>query len=1095
MASPTPTDILKEARKRLAGLEAEVQTQATRKETEKTQQRFERLEKEQIAPLREQAVALKMTLQVAGGRLEALEARFQKAAEALEAVSRELSRSQAVHRESLEVARRGLEQSLERMAKVMEERVDDLEALVEEGRARGQVETAGLRTELKELAQKISETVDARLAEVAAGLEEARRLGTQYAPRETVDLLGPRLEGLGTSLDELAKRVGTVEAAARSFAGEKRLLLAYRSAVGKVLGEIDAVPRKEMEDLQKKMEARLSHVGELEEVIQKYIEESAEKIAGVSREVERLRDINPEEFRFLKEKLATVEATPKVPPDLLQRMEKQERAIADLTRRVTGEKDMLAAYRTSLANTLKEIGAIKREDLDSLRHLMEERSSGFAQFETRLAQVNQQVEELRKLEARLGDMDAAARKTAGEFEKRLASIGKLEADFEKMKAGIVKELSKVNLAGARTEEVASKVELLEKAAETQAGLVIGLREELGETRQEFERRTGETLGRDVGELKKALHQTHLDLLHEIEELKGGVEATAQSGTQGLAALQGEVKAELARVAERAQEMAPRLDALERAKPAALADRVAEMDSTLRELQRKVGGEKDLMGAYRNAIQNLVKDVGTLRKEEFESFRKSLEERAARLPELEVKVEELTRTLSDLAPRAERAAALEEKLAEMEDALASTRGLSEELEDLRRQTAARPAGDPRLAERLLLLEEGLARREKESPLLQDRLTELQARIGVLDKIRDLPKELSPRLDSVEDDLRSLEKKMQVDRKAMETLQEELHESVTQQVQEALQGLDSLKKKDVEGLRKALEERMVRLPQVEGRIESLGGELAQLSKSLKETPLALEGRFAGERKKLDDTLEEFRKSLRKETRGDLQRIEQRIAEMSGLSPDLQRRLDTVATLDESLKALRAQVQKLAPAVEETEVVAATVKGLKAQVQRATAQADTLPLLEKAVEELRERFQKEEKRVAAEVEKALRGLTDELGSLKKGDLEAFRRNLQGVAVKLPEMEAQVTEALARFETHAQKHARDIAALARRTEALESEGAKARIDELQRKKQALQATIETLRTGYEEELIPKDEYEAIAREHQKKIEELDRLITALGG
>ncbi|MEM3086389.1 MAG: hypothetical protein QXT68_04530 [Halobacteria archaeon] len=147
-----------------------------------------------------------------------------------------------------------------------------------------------------------------------------------------------------------------------------------------------------------------------------------------------------------------------IPEDLRARLARYDDAIADLSRRVSGERDTFVAYRQSVKQLVQATSAIKPGDFEGLRNIVEQHLSAYPEREIRVKNLEARMENLQTLQAKLQDLEVAVRKSVEGVDERLKAVGKVGEELERMKAGVVKE---VGASGAKVERLREQTERLE----------------------------------------------------------------------------------------------------------------------------------------------------------------------------------------------------------------------------------------------------------------------------------------------------------------------------------------------------------------------------------------------------------------------------------------------------------------------------------------------------------------------------------------------------------------------------------------------------------------------------------------------------------
>ncbi len=133
-------------------------------------------------------------------------------------------------------------------------------------------------------------------------------------------------------------------------------------------------------------------------------------------------------------------------------------------------------------------------------------------------------------------------------------------------------------------------------------------------------------------------------------------------------------------------------------------------------------------------------------------------------------------------------------------------------------------------------------------------------------------------------------------------------------------------------------------------------------------------------------------------------------------------------------------------------------------------------------------------------LRGVEARLAPLEvvarklEGRLVEWSTRFAELETKLKQMDSglqaqrEMAEQVRRGESRIEALEKSVAGMARRGPAGPTP------EELRRQRQSILALLETLKSGYEQKLLGKEEYEAIARENRSKIAELDSKIAEMG-
>jgi len=314
-----------------------------------------------------------------------------------------------------------------------------------------------------------------------------------------------------------------------------------------------------------------------------------------------------------------------VPERVEAKLTEHDAAIKGLSKKVTGEKEMLAAYRNSVANLLKEIGAIKQEDFETLKKSLDERLVRLPELEAKIEGVAGELHNLAGLEARLKDIDSEAKRVALDFERRMESVGRIALELEKIKAGIAVEISRIPFFDTKLSGISGELEKLKNVDFTKST------DELRE------------------EIKNALHTNK----KETEQMRAYVD----NAVSGMEAKINELSV-----------------------PGSMRAKLIEHDAVIKELGKKVTGEKDLLATYRASMANMLKEAGAVKKEDFETLKKSFEDMLAKLPELETKIKEIT-----VGPQG-----MEELRARVEDINSVINKIVPEFEKVKLGTSAEPS---------------------------------------------------------------------------------------------------------------------------------------------------------------------------------------------------------------------------------------------------------------------------------------------------------------------------------------------------------------------------------------------------------------------
>lgn len=618
-----------------------------------------------------------------------------------------------------------------------------------------------------------------------------------------------------------------------------------------------------------------------------------------------------------------------VPPDLRARLDRMEGAIADLSRRTTGEKDALIAYRQSVKRLVEATG--RPEEMVAMRKVLEAHLASFPEREARVKGLEARMERLQTLEARLTDLDAALRKDSAGFETRLQAVSKVGEELERMKAGVIQEMGSNQ---ARLEEVRERMDRFDAQIREVPALV-------------------------KKEVEGALVGAVGDLWTKIKSLEGEV-SKVESAFQGMRAEVARVRevseraasstpAEIERLVARAQSIEERLAEAQRSVPPELEGRLRRMEEELRVLDERAGAAE----GWRQELSRLRAEL--------------LEEAGA-----SGKVREEVRRVAEAQQRAEQ-------------------GWRSQLADLKGQ-----------------LQTALS--------VEARLQEVERRIGG------------------EKDL------LATYRNAAKRLSEEM---------------GGLKSKDIETLKKVLEERMVQIPQMEARVRGLEG-----------------------------AVEEIRTVVRQAGGASMKPLESALGA-------LERRLQET---DGRWREVREEVDRLSAALREAE------GGAKAGLDEVKRQVQSALALEVRLRELEGKIGGERDLLSA-YRSAAKRLVDEMGGLKRRDIEGIQRaleeRLKGLEAELREVSRRAADPGARVgavESALKELERRVREAEERLRAAPAPAGPTAQD-LRRQRQSIVALLDTLRSGYEQRLLPREEFEAIERENRQKIAELDQRIAQLEG
>lgn len=313
-----------------------------------------------------------------------------------------------------------------------------------------------------------------------------------------------------------------------------------------------------------------------------------------------------------------------VPERIDVKLSEHDAAIRELSKKVTGEKELLAAYRNSVASLLRDLGAIKQEDFETLKKSLDERLVGIPELEAKIEGMAEKLRNLAGLEARLRDIDSEAKKVALDFERRMESVGKISLELEKIKASVAVEISKIPFFDAKLSGISVELEKVKKA---------DFAESIGELHEET-RNALQTNKKELEQMKAYVDDAVSELRRdesESGEMLEGVTAAVQG-------LKKSLEKDIAALEAKINELSA---------PEDMRAKIIEHDAAVKELNKKVTGEREMLAAYRSSMANLLKEIGAIKKEDLETLKKSLDERMTGLPALEVKIKEITGELQGI----------------------------------------------------------------------------------------------------------------------------------------------------------------------------------------------------------------------------------------------------------------------------------------------------------------------------------------------------------------------------------------------------------------------------------------------------------------
>lgn len=678
------------------------------------------------------------------------------------------------------------------------------------------------------------------------------------------------VEDIRVALDELTSRVEKV--AAREQTNDPELLRRVETAA-----EAATAARSSLDGAFESLSLRLadveSRVHDRSDIarLQSDLEGLVQSVSGLAgeRDNSEVDELRSEVQRLVDEVTRRSAATSAPDPALAKRVEKLTVRVEEIGtalkgfdggKKSTGESEALREALAALAARIEELETGGSKDLQDLRRSLSELDARVpieSPLAERLAHYGTGPDDIIALQERL---DEIARQTA--------ELAERNPELEEHVGAIAARLQALEGTPVGDELAALRVSLDELAGRPVADPALAERVEQIAARLE-EEATAST---------------------DIDELRAQIESLARD-TSGLGAIAGEVEAVRSEL-DRLDELGSRLHSME-SDSASLKD----LRNTVDALAARPAGDPDLVDELSRRVEEVS---GTARE----------------VDELREGLASLGQRLDSVADRAADAVPVDQitSLADRLDALESA-GFGSDLAQLRRlvdELAARPAGDPALAERV----EDLARALEVTAGVNPQLEALGARVGELARQANA-------VGGVADDLEELRSQL---------------EHLSQLDSRLVSGLDALGGTDsaVDELRRRLDEVADRPTADAARVEQLVRAVDELS--------SVSGQVDGLRNRLDVLAAEVSApaedlaGLRRE----LAALEQRLDSVGDGSGD-------VAPSGE-VAALTARLDAIESSASDTEVAA-----LREQIDELAARPAGDPALAERVEQLAKALEK--------------------------------------------------------------------------------------------------------------------------------------------
>lgn len=862
-------------------------------------------------------------------------------------------------------------------------------------------EVEELRGEVQRLLDEVSRRTAAssepdpalanRVEKLTVQVEEMSRRAA--AGSEPDPALAKRFEKLTMRVEEIGTQLKGVESGKKSKSDADALRAALTTLAERVekLEVGDNTSLQELRRSLSELEARTPIESPLADRLAHYgtgpdeIHALHERIEEIERQTAELAERNPEfeeHVGTLADRVQTLEGSTvrdelaglRDSVDELAARPVADPALADRVEQVAARIEETAAASTQIGELRAQVESLVRETggIAALAHDVETVRSELGRLDELGSRLHAVESEGASLQNLRGQVDALAARPAGDpdlveqLARRVDEVSGKDQELDQLREGLATLAHRLDSIAERAANTVPLDEIRSLGDRLEALEGTGLENDLTELRRAVE----ELAARPTGDA---------ELAERVEELARQLEVTAGTDPQleALGARVGELarQASAARgVAKDVEELRSRLDHLDqldtrvvagldavegnsnavdelRRRLDALADRPIADAAQVEQLSRRVdelSSVSSQIDGLRNRLDVLSSDVGTPA-EDLTVLRREL---AA----LEQRLDSVGDSNRDAVPSGE-VTALAARLEALESSAgeADLAALGQKVDEL----AARPAGDPALAERV----EQLAGTLEDVASTRSQLDELRARLDAAEKAatEERPDERGPRIEAVERSLEDGEARTAALATRFDDVASRLAavdelpariDALGEQLASHQSGhAKSVRKADLTSMRDDLAEQFGSMEQ---RFEELAAgarkDHESLEQKVEEIVAALTDEVGGQRRAADDrvaAIEQDAVALRSEI-SEL-RVSADVGEAwrEGIEADLGRRVeklgkrlkselpDTPIDFSPALDELRAELSALAARVDGSDTVTAgELEALKAQFEEQLA-----------------------------------------------------------------------------------------------------------------------------------------------------------------
>ncbi|OXB78034.1 UNVERIFIED_CONTAM: hypothetical protein H355_013583, partial [Colinus virginianus] len=593
-------------------------------------------------------------------RVAKLEAEVQKASEALEAVTKELSEERLKSQEVQAVATQGagevarLSTALEEAARELAQREEEARRLqkeLEDARA----DCAAEKARKAELEVQLQNSIDEQQVERSAHQQQlARSLELIEEKEGELDELrvknvsrGEELRDLQKTVSKLKGELASVEAVkerASKMDSELQGFLEAARSRDTEMGSIKAVYAKEasLKNLEEKIRHREQESGSSQDLYQEKLKEAQ----ALSVEVERLE-------QKCREQQDAIVGLEKAVAEGRATASQQQQAELEASRREAAQHREAAAELQRLLEASRSAQALQDGTVESLRKELQDRSKELAQSKASVAAAEKELASLRAAAQEKGHLEEGWKEQLSqciqELERKNSLLGSLEQEVSILhrqlteKEGESKELKRLIVAESeKSKKLEERLRVLQTEMATAASRAAErcslMKVEVQRCQEEMEkqRMTIEALKRDrhcQSEREEELRQEvkvcqdkffqKEQLLSSLQQELGSAQALAgevvplkhlcQQLQAERASLESKHREDLEQRAKATSALQAELARarLEAAELPTLRDRAAEQERALQRLQKEVASSGERLAALQAANSRLAEENRTL----------------------------------------------------------------------------------------------------------------------------------------------------------------------------------------------------------------------------------------------------------------------------------------------------------------------------------------------------------------------------------------------------------------------------------------------------------------------------------------------------